>query len=399
MLQMKNIIKLPGLIDIHVHLRDPGQTHKEDFYTGTSAAIAGGVTTVFDMPNNFEPIFTYAKLMQKIKIAQEKTVCDWGLYFGTNGKNIYEFEKVKDLVIGLKVYLSLTTGKYVINDDELVEKVFQKWPKIKILVVHAEGERVDLAIRLAHKYNNKLHITHVNTKETLGKIILAKENKLRITCDVTPHHLFLSQEQINGQDTSRVTKDLRHLGGGKLSLRSSDSPDGGENNIKNFYSVKPPFGNKTDQEFLWQNLRYIDCIASDHAPHTVEEKKSDNPPSGMPGLETMLPLLITAVNDRRLELDDVIRLTNTNPQKIFGIKQDENTYVEVDLDEKYQIKNEDLKTKCGWSPFSGWEVYGRIQKVFIRGTKVFEDGKILISPSFGEQILNRPLIKKRQHII
>lgn len=351
---MNNIIRLPGLIDIHVHLRDPGQTYKEDFYTGTCAALAGGVTTVFDMPNNLEPIFTYEKLMEKIQIAQQKAVCDWGLYFGTDGKNTDEFEKVADKVIGLKLYLSLTTGKYVVTDEKLVEKVFQNWPKSKVIVVHTASDKVDLVINLAEKYGNKIHITHVNTIDLLEKILSAKQNKLDISSDVTPHHLLLTDE---------------YLKSGGLGI------------------VKPPLSTAKDQEFLWENIDKVDCIATDHAPHTLEEKKSNNIPAGVPGLDTMLPLLLNAVVNKRLTLDDVIRLTNTNPKKIFDIEQYENTYVEVDLDEKYTIINENLKTKCGWSPFNGWEVYGKVKRVFIRGTKVFENGKILVKLGFGESVI------------
>ncbi len=354
---MSNIIHLPGLIDIHVHLRDPGQTHKEDFYTGTSAALAGGVTTVFDMPNNLEPIFTYEKLVEKISIGQKKAVCDWGVYFGTDGKNLGEFDKVKDLVVGLKVYLNITTGKLIIENNLLVEEIFQSWSKDKVIVVHAEKEKVDLAINLAKKYGNKIHITHVGLKDDVIKIISAKEEGMRLTCDTTPHYLFLT------------VKEVQNLG--------------------NFGLIKPAIGSKTDQEFLWQNLKYIDCIATDHAPHTVEEKKSNTVPTGMPGLETTLPLLITAVHEGRITIDEVTRLTNTNPQKIFGFKQSSDTYTEVDLEEKYTIKNKNLKTKCGWSPFDGWEVYGKVKKVFIRGTKVFEDEEILVSSGFGQKIHSR----------
>lgn len=347
-------MKLPGLIDIHVHFRDPGQTHKEDFYTGTLAALAGGVTTVFDMPNNAVPIFTLETLGQKLEIAKEKAVCDYGLYFGTDGRNTEEFDKVKNLVIGLKVFLNLSTGKLLIEDEGLVEKVFATWPKEKVIIVHAESEKITLAIELAKKYHNTLHITHLPTKDDLIQVLEAKEKGLRITCDVTPHHLFLTD------------KDATRLG-----------PYG---------EVKPSMKNKGDQDFLWQNMKYIDCIATDHAPHTKEEKESDNPPSGLPGLETMLPLLITAVRGGQISINEIIRLTNTNPQKIFGIKQSKETYIEVDTQEKYTIENKNLITKSGWSPFAGREVYGRIQKVFIRGEKVFENGNILMKPGFGKNV-------------
>ncbi|OGG21655.1 hypothetical protein A3D03_01515 [Candidatus Gottesmanbacteria bacterium RIFCSPHIGHO2_02_FULL_40_13] len=351
---MSKIIKLPGLIDIHVHLRDPGQTYKEDFYSGTCAALAGGVTTVFDMPNNIEPIFSYKKLTEKMTIAGQKAVCDFGLYFGTDGKNTDEFSKVQKLVTGLKIYLNLTTGKYLVDDEKLVEKVFQTWPKDKVIIVHAEGDKIDLAIDLCRKYKNKLHITHVVTRNDLEKIMDAKLLKLSITCDVTPHHLFLTE------------KDLPYLDG--------------------FGEVKPSLASQSDADFLWDNLKFIDCIATDHAPHTLAEKKSFDPPSGMPGLETMLPLLLTAVSKNRISLEDIVRLTNINPQRIFGFKQEENTYVEVDTEEKYMIKGEELETKCGWSPYKGWKVKGKVKNVFIRGTKVFSEEKVLVTPGFGKNI-------------
>lgn len=351
---MSNIIRLPGLVDIHVHLRDPGETHKEDFYTGTSAALAGGVTTIFDMPTKSFHVLSAEELDIKIKTVSQKALCNWGLYFGTDGKNIKEFGKIKDKVIGLKIYLNMTTGHTLLSED-MLEDVFARWSKEKPIVIHSEGNEIQLVISLAEKYGNKIHITHVNTKNLLKSIMDAKRENINITCDVTPHHLFLDEEKIE------------KMGG--------------------FGMVKPPIATSEDKEYLWENIKNIDCVATDHAPHTISEKESDNPPTGMPGLETMLPLLITAVKERRLTIDDVVRLTNTNPQKIFGFRQDENTYVEIDLDEKYTIENKNLKTKCGWSPFDGWEVYGRIKKVFIRGSKVFEEGKILANPGFGKNVV------------
>jgi len=139
---------------------------------------------------------------------------------------------------------------------------------------------------------------------------------------------------------------------------------------------------------LWKNLRYIDVIESDHAPHTIEEKEGKNPPFGVPGLETTLPLLLTAASEKRLTIEDIIRLCHTNPAKIFGIRQfDSSNYrtkVEADLSEKYTIENKSLLTKCKWSPFDGMKVKGKVKRVFIRGKKVFENGKVLVKPGFGE---------------
>lgn len=350
---MSKTIRLPGLIDIHVHFRDPGETYKEDFYTGSCAALAGGITAVFDMPNKSFHVLTSDELNSKIAIAGKKAVCDWGLYFGTDGKNIMEFEKVIEKVVGLKIYLNMTTG-HTLLDDDLAENVFQNWPKNKTIVVHAEGSKIDLVIDLAAKLGNKIHLTHVNTKELLEKVLEAKNEKINITCDVTPHHLFLTQQDVII--------------------------------LKGFAVMKPSLASQEDVNYLWDHIAQIDCIATDHAPHTKEEKSADNPPTGVSGVETLLPLLLTSVKKGKLTIEDIIRLTNTNPQKIFGIKQDRESYVEVDTEEQYVIKNENLLTKCGWSPYDGWEVTGRVKKVSIRGTTVFSEGKVLVSPGFGRNV-------------
>ena len=352
---MSKLVRFPGLIDIHVHLRDPGQTHKEDFFTGTKAALAGGVTTVIDMPNNKEPILTEKLLRGKNEIAKQKALCDYGLYFGTDGDNINEFENVSNKVIGLKIYLNITTGKLVIEDEEKINKVFKSWPKNKVIVVHAENEMIDFVLDLCRKYENRLHITHISKKKDLEKIIDVKRLNLPVTCDVTPHHLFLTN------------KDGEYLNG--------------------LLQVKPELQSQSDVDYLWDNLSKIDCIASDHAPHTLEEKKAFDPPSGLPELDTMLPLLYTAVRQKRLSNTDLIRLTNTSPQKIFDYKQDKNTYVELDPEEEYQIENENLFTKCGWSPYHGWKVYGKIKRVYIRSQNVYEEGKVLVDRGFGRNIM------------
>ena len=389
---MPNFLRFPPLIDIHVHLRDPGQTHKEDFFTGTSSALAGGITSVFDMPNNLKPIFTLEALEEKMEVAKKKAVCDYGFYFGTDGENIEEFAKVKELVIGLKVYLTLTTGKYLLKNSEKLEKVFMLWPKEKPIVVHAQKDKIDLALNLANKYGNKLHITHISTKSDLEKILQDKTKNPHITCDVTPHHLFLSNEQISDKVTPGVAGIQGFPRGGMVG--------------KGFYEVKPPLATTKDQDFLWKNINSIDCIATDHAPHTIEEKKSSTPPSGLPGVETMLPLLLNAYHKSKLSLDDITRLLHTGPIQMLGLKENlrhpgggwhtktppgwrnegNDTYTEVDLDEEWTIKSSNLHSKCGWTPFEGWKIKGRVHKVVIRGKKVFEDGKIWSKPGFGRNI-------------
>jgi carbamoyl-phosphate synthase/aspartate carbamoyltransferase/dihydroorotase len=326
------IIRLPGFIDIHVHFRDPGQTHKEDFITGSKAALSGGISTVFDMPNNLEPILTYQKLMEKDLLVKNKSKCHYKLYFGTDGQNTIEFDNAASLAIGLKLYLNQTTGNLAIADPELIKNVFQSWPKQKVIVVHAEGEMIDLALKYSKDYQNKVHITHIATEADLRKVLDAKKYNDNLTCDVTPHHLFLS---IN---------DLGRLG--------------------NYGLVKPALASQKDQDFLWSQLSDIDCFASDHAPHTREEKESESSPYGLPGVETMLPLFMNAVSQKKLTFDDIIQKLHTNPQKIFDFLMNKDIYTEVDLEEEYVLKNEDIKSKCGWTPFHGWKCKGKVVKVY-----------------------------------
>ncbi len=344
---------LPGLIDIHVHLRDPGQTHKEDFFTGTFAALAGGFTTVIDMPNNKTPIISSKLLKEKTKIAKEKIVCDIGFYAGSLGVNLYELMKIEPYVFGLKLYLNKTTGNFLIDKNKL-EVIFKSWKSDKPILVHAEEDVLEMIVQTIKKTGKRVHICHVSNKSQLSMIIKAKKNNLPITCGVTPHHLFLTENDIES--------------------------------LKSFGLMKPSLGSKTDQNFLWKNLKCIDVIESDHAPHTIEEKKSKNPPFGVPGLETTLPLLLTAISEKRLTIDRFIELCFENPKRIFNIKTDKNTWVEVDDKEEYIIDNKNLKTKCGWSPFNGWKVKGKIERVFMRGKKVFENEKILAKLRQGKII-------------
>lgn len=352
-------LKLPGLIDIHVHLRTPGQEEKEDFFTGTSAALVGGFTTVLDMPNNLEPITTLEKLQAKIELARQNAVCDVGFYFGSLGDNTQEFDRIKQLVFGIKLYLNVTTGNFLINEEKLT-KIYQAWPNPapagagQPILLHCEGETLPMALKVIKKTTKITHICHVSSKDELSMIIEAKNEGLPITCGVTPHHLFLT---------------------------SADA-----NRLGPFGQMKPFLKSQEDVDFLWNNLDSIDLIESDHAPHTKAEKESDNPPFGVPGLETTLPLLLTAVSEKKLTLDDVIRLCHKNPAKILNIPTDDRTYVEVDPTIRYTLDARRLYTKCGWTPFAGMLVKGKVKRVNIRGERVFEDGQILAKPGFGKVI-------------
>lgn len=344
------MITLPGLIDPHVHFRTPGQTHKEDFTTGTKAAIAGGFTAVIDMPNNNIPITSYYLLSEKKKIAKKQILCDVGFHFGSLGDNLEEFDKVRKEVFGLKLFLNKTTGNFIINRDSLL-RIYDAWFGSTPILVHAEEDVIDLVIKICKKTKKKTHICHVSSKEELRKIIKAKILRLPITCGVTPHHLFLTE------------KDVKRL--------------------KTFGMMKPPVYDGFSQ-FAWKNLKYIDCIESDHAPHTIVEKRSNQPPFGVPNLETTLGLLLTAHSEGKLSIKDIRRLCHDGPAKIFSVKQ--NAKIIVDENEEWVVRNSKLFTKCKWSPFENRKLRGKVKKVYIRNKLVFDDGKFLVEPGFAHVI-------------
>ena len=345
------LIRLPGLIDPHVHLRDPGQTDKEDFLTGTRAALHGGYTTIIDMPNNKNPITTQERLDEKVKSAKEKIVCDVGFYFGTLGDNLDEFDKVQKNVRGLKIYLNHTTGNFILDKTKLKE-IFSRWPTSLPILFHAEEETFDSVLELVKESPRRIHLCHMSTEYELKQIIKAKENGLPVTCGVTPHHLFLTED------------DAKSLG-----------PWG---------MMKPILKSKRDVAFLWNHLSAIDMIESDHAPHTVQEKESTPVPFGVPGLETTLPLLLTAVNENRLTIEDIIRLCFTGPAELINFHKDATTFSEIDMNESYEIQNEALFTKCQWTPFDGYNMRGKIRSVTLRGKVVMKDDTILASPGSGK---------------
>jgi carbamoyl-phosphate synthase/aspartate carbamoyltransferase/dihydroorotase len=347
---------------VHVHLRDPGATHKEDFGTGTAAALAGGVVAVLDMPNNTPPTVNGQRLTEKAQIASEKAHCDFGFYLGATEDNAGDGATLSHRVAGLKIYMGQTYGPLKMAELAALMAHFQSWPADRPIVVHAEGLAMAGAIALARLHGKRLHICHVSRKAEIELVRKAKENwsakaDLKLTCEVTPHHLFLT------------LADVARLG--------------------NLAYVKPPLGTAEDRAALWDNLDIVDVIASDHAPHTIAEKEGPEPPPGVPGLETTLPLLLTAVADGRLSWERLIELTSENPARIFGLKRDERTYIEVDPDDRYVLNGSSLRTKCGWTPFEGMTVRGRVVRVYLRGALAYADGQVLVQPGFGQALYYR----------
>jgi len=359
------MIRLPGLIDPHVHVREPGGTHKEDWDTATQSALAGGVTTILAMPNTKPPIFDAATLEIALTAAKQKARCDYGQYVGAGPDNADIAASLAGKSAGLKMYLDSTFGELRLDDMTLWMPHFQNFPKSAPIVLHSESRTMAAGILFAAIYDRPVHIAHISLKEEVLLIKAAKEKGIKVTCEVCPHHLFLTEES-----PSPAGRGVRGEG----------------ETINGRREVRPRLATQKDVDALWENLDVIDCFATDHAPHTVAEKDSETPPPGFPGLETLLPLLLTAVDDGRLTMDDIVLRSVINPRKIFNLPEQLETWVEVDENATYEIKAENQFTRCGWTPFEGWKVKGKVRKVVLRGQVAFEDGKILVEQGYGRNV-------------
>ncbi len=346
-------MRLPGLMDPHVHMREPGATHKEDWESGTAAALAGGFTQILAMPNTQPPILDGESLGRGLALARAKARCDFGLFLGAASQNAASAADAAGKSAGLKLYLDQTFGPLRLESVSQWVAHFKMWPRSRPVVAHAEGPTLPAVILMAALFDRPLHIAHVASREAVLIIRAAKERGLKITCEAAPQHLFLTQ---------------------------ADVPPG-------WCEVRPRLGTSEDVAALWENLAVIDCFATDHAPHTREEKGSPNPPPGFPGLETALPLFLTAVAEGRLDWQDLIPRLSENTRRIFGLRTQPQTWLEVDLDARFEIRTENLNTRAGWTPFEGFRGRGLLRRVVLRGKTVFEDGRVLAVPGSG-----RPLV-------
>lgn len=380
----KGNIVLPGLIDSHVHFREPGMKHKEDWKTGSANAASGGITTVFDMPNTSPPTISKKDLKKKRKIASKKSLVNYGFHLGATLTNIDNIQDLEKETASIKIYMGSSTGSLLISKSRELFEILSNLNH-NLVTVHAEDDflityfsemhraedsaeihheiRTNLCEELAitkmllfsKHFGNRLHICHLSTKEGLALVQRAKEEKQDITCEVTPNHLFLTKE------------DIKELG--------------------NYGKINPPLRSEEDKTALWTAIREgsIDTIATDHAPHTKKEKEQSywKAPSGVPGVSTLLPLLLDAVNQGQLELDDIVRLTANNPAKRFKIKNKgflkehyDADLVIIDMELKKKVNNEKLNTKCGWNPFHGRELKGWPVTTIINGNIIYNSGQV-----------------------
>jgi carbamoyl-phosphate synthase/aspartate carbamoyltransferase/dihydroorotase len=348
-------MRIPGLIDPHVHMREPGGEQKEDWDSGTSAALAGGVTMLLAMPNTRPSITDRDTLRVALTAASGKARCDYAQFLGAGSDNLKAASKLASYAAGLKMYLDQTFGTLKLNDMEDWLGHFQNWPASSPLCVHAEGPSLATAILLAELSGRPVHLCHISLRSEILLIKAAKAKGIPVTCEVTPHHLFLSQN------------DIPVIGPGRS-------------------EVRPRLATRADVQALWDNLDCIDCFATDHAPHTLAEKDGENPPPGFPGLESALPLYLTAMAEGRLTLDDIIQRCVTNPRRIFHLPEQPDTFVEIDPSAKWTFSAANTFTRCNWSPFEGHLLIGRVLAVTLRGETVYKNGEILAKPGFGRNI-------------
>lgn len=379
---------LPGLIDVHVHVREPGATEKEDWLTATRAALAGGVTTILDMPNNDPPTTSRERVREKMALAAERAVCDYGVYLGATAENVGLAGEMTGTIAGLKIYLGSTTGGLLTDDWSLLYRHLRATPATVPVVVHAEDEQclrafagaspvdhnanrppicaelaVDHVIAAARAAGRGAHIAHVSTPQEVTLIAAARAHVPGLTCEVCPHHLFLTAD------------DAIRLGG--------------------WGKVNPPLRPASMVAHLWQMLPKVDLVATDHAPHTPLQKRGgDAPaPAGFPGLESLLPLLLLAVREGRLTLPRLVELTAAAPARLFHLAGKGSVapgydadLLLLDLAAETTVEPEDLQTKARATPFAGWTLPGRVRKLWRRGELVVSDGALHVTPGSGRPV-------------
>jgi dihydroorotase len=382
---------LPGVIDSQVHFREPGLEAKEDLESGARAAVLGGVTAVFEMPNTKPNTDSADAVNDKLARAKHRMWCDHAFYVGATAANAPDLAELERLpgTAGVKIFMGASTGDLLVAEDDQLARVLASGHRR--VAIHAEdearmnarmGERIagdpsshpvwrddesamlatQRILRLARAARRRIHILHVTTPAELEVI---GRNKDVATCEVTPQHLTLA-----GEDA------YPRLG--------------------SFAQMNPPIRSGAHRDGLWEWLRQgvPDVIGSDHAPHTLEEKAKEYPasPSGMPGVQTLLPLLLNHVAEGRLTLQRLIDLTSAGPQRVFGIVGKgriavgyDADFSVVDLKSRWTIGEDWLASRCGWSPFTGMEITGRPVGTIIRGNRVMWEAQ-LADAAIGEPV-------------
>ena len=382
----KNLTVLPGCIDTQTHFREPGSTDTEDLHSGSRAAIVGGITAVFEMPNTNPPTSNKKEFQKKLDLAKDRMYCNYAFYFGATADNADELADLKNLegCCGIKLFAGSSTGNLLVAEEKDIETVFKNCSKV--VSVHSEDEEILIKnkklikqgdvhthpvwrseecaisstrriVRIAERYKKKAHILHVTTKQ---EVDFLSQHKGNITFEITPQHLTIY------------------------------APDC-YNKLGTYAQMNPPLRDKSHYDRLWYAVKnnLNDTIGSDHAPHLKinKDKEYPNSPSGMPGVQTLMPIMLNHINEGRLSLEQLINLVCENPVKIFGIKNKgfikegyDADFTVIDMNKTIKIENKKIESKCGWSPFDGDEFKGTPVATIIAGNIKMKDGEIVGEP-------------------
>jgi dihydroorotase len=382
---------LPGVIDTQVHFREPGLTHKEDLESGSLAAVMGGVTAVFEMPNTDPQTTDEATLADKVIRGTHRMHCDFAFWVGgthQNARHVTELEALPGAA-GIKVFMGSSTGSLLVEDDEGVAAILKNTRRRAAF--HSEDEmmlrerknlRVDgdpsshpvwrspevamrcteRLVRIATAAGARIHVLHISAAEEIEYL---RHHKDVASCEVTPHHLTLDGDEA-----------YRRLG--------------------TLVQMNPPVRGKAVREALWRGVANgtADILGSDHAPHTREEKSKPYPnsPSGMTGVQTLVPMMLDHVNAGRLTLERFVDMTSAGPMRLFGIAGKgriaagyDADFTIVDLKRQAKITDQWIRSKCGWTPYDGVSVTGWPVGTIVRGHRVMWDGD-LVAPARGEAV-------------
>ena len=376
-------VVLPGIIDTQTHFREPGSTDVEDLESGSRAAVLGGVTSLFEMPNTNPPTSNLVEFDKKLQLAKNRMHSNYAFYFGATPENIEQLSKLKDVegCCGVKLFAGSSTGKLLVDKEADIEKVISS--SDRVVSIHSEDEEIlnlrkkfikegDVhshpewrntecaisstrrVVKIAERYNKKIHVLHVTTKEEVDFLAMHKKN---VTFEITPQH---------------------------LTLYAPDCYD----KLGTYAQMNPPLRTKEHYDRLWVAIKnnIVDVLGSDHAPHSKENKNKNYPntPSGMPGVQTIFPVMLDHVNNGKLSLQQLIKFMCENPCKIFGIKNkgylkegyDADLTI-ADMNKEVTIKDEMIASKCGWTPFNNHKVKGFPVGTIVNGNLVMSDGKVI----------------------
>jgi len=376
-------VVLPGIIDTQTHFREPGSTDVEDLESGSRAAVLGGVTSLFEMPNTNPPTSNLVEFDKKLQLAKNRMHSNYAFYFGATPENTEQLSKLKDVdgCCGVKLFAGSSTGKLLVDKEADIEKVISS--SDRVVSIHSEDEEIlnlrkkfikegDVhshpewrntecaisstrrVVKIAERYNKKIHVLHVTTKEEVDFLAMHKKN---VTFEITPQH---------------------------LTLYAPDCYD----KLGTYAQMNPPLRTKEHYDRLWVAIKnnIVDVLGSDHAPHSKENKNKNYPntPSGMPGVQTIFPIMLDHVNNGKLTLEQLIKLMCENPCKIFGIKNKGYLKEGYDADltianmnKEVTIKDEMIASKCGWTPFNNHKVKGFPVGTIVNGNLVMSDGKVI----------------------